>query len=162
MKSFTKKTQQGFTHVLLLVALVALVVGVGYVAYLRTQNNDVVNTNNIANSSKKLLINDVQFSNQVDSTGKPVAPSSVLGASDSQLHVVSSLNNVVKGTRIEYTRYLDGHFVDNGSLAVLKDGAKYADFSFTANSGSSFKPGNYKVKVYANGKYQTTGNYIIQ
>ncbi len=163
MKKLNSNKQQGFTHILLLIVLVAVIAGVGYFAYQRVQDNNVAKTSqNITIAKKPKIVQGVTFSQTVDSKGKAIAPTTVLGATNTKINVVSTLDNAIKGTRIAYTRYLNNDFVDNGSLAVNKAGAKYVNFTFNAKKGDKFKPGTYKIKIYANGRYQTTGTYVIK
>jgi len=154
------KDQTGFTHILTLIVLALVISSVAYISYVRVKDNNQIVTPAIV--KKVGLVRNVNFSKTVDTTGKAISPTSVLSATDTRVNVVSTLNDVVKGTKIEYTRYLDNKFVDNGSLTINKDGAKYANFTFTSNATKQFKSGDYKVKIYANGKYQTSGNYTIQ
>jgi hypothetical protein len=74
---------------------------------------------------------------------------------------VLGLVNAKATQRIEYTRYLDGKFIDNGSIPI-KDGAKYASFSYELLAGKTHAPGTYIVKVYTDGVYERSGTYTVK
>lgn len=161
------KDQRGFAHIVIVLVLVAVIAVVGFFAYQRTQDAKQANsTANLPGTTKTtkapLVIKTVEFSMAVDSAGKATTPTTTFAAADGKINVVATLQNPPKGVRIEFVRYRDNKFVDNGSLAIAKDGAQYAGFDFTPKSGKKHPTGTYKVKVYANGVYQTSGTYSVK
>lgn len=64
---------------------------------------------------------------------------------------VIALAKLPAGTKISYIRYLDGKFA-NSKSAVLKKAAKYFYFKFTAVPGKSIAKGQYRLRVYVNGR----------
>lgn len=163
----TLKDQRGFTHIVIVLVLVVVIAGVGFLVFQRTQDAKRANsTSNLPGTSKitkgPSIIKSVEFSTVVDSVGKATSPSTTFTTTDGKISLVTSLQNPKKDTRIAFVRYRDNKFVDNGSLAIAKDGAQYARFDFTAKPGKKHPTGTYKVKVYANGVYQTSGTYSVK
>lgn len=167
MKTTTLKNQRGFAHILLVLIAVVAVAGVGFFVYQKAQGTKQANsTSDLPGTAKttKLpsIVKAVEFSTKVDSIGKATAPTTSFSRTDGKINVVSTLQNPKKGTRIEFVRYRDGKFTDNGSLAIAKDGARYASFDFAPKPGKQHPAGTYKVKIYANGKYQASGTYSVK
>ena len=141
MKTTTLKNQRGFAHILMLLIVVVAVAGAGFLVYQRTQQAKKANsTSDLPGTAKTAnvpsIVKTLEFSTKVDSIGKATAPKSSFSATDGKINVVSTLQNPKKGTKIEFVRYRDNKFTDNGSLTIAKDGAQYASFDFTP------KPGN--------------------
>lgn len=170
MKMVTPKNQHGFAHIVIALIVVVLVAGAGFLVYQRTQNaNDAKQANSTSDlptatktTTRLSVTKAVEFGTAIDSMGKIVTPLSSFAPSDGKINAVSALQNAPKGMKIEYVRYRDNKFVDNGSLTIAKDGAQYAGFNFTPKSGKKHPTGVYKVKIYANGEYQTAGNYTVK
>ncbi len=163
----TLKDQRGFAHIVIVLVLVVVIAGVGFLVFQRTQDAKRANsTSNLPGTAKTAkgpsVIKLVEFSTAVDSVGKATAPSTTFTTTDGKINVVATLQSPTKGTRIEFVRYRDNKFVDNGSLAIAKAGAQYAGFDFTPKPGKTHPTGTYKVKVYANGVYQTSGTYSVK
>ena len=104
----------------------------------------------------------MQFSTVVDSVGKVTTPSTAFKTTDGKINVVTTLPSPSKGTKIEFVRYRDNKFVDNGSLTIDKDGAQFAGFDFTPKPGKTHPSGTYKMKVYADGVYQISDTYSVK
>lgn len=167
MKTTTLKNQRGFAHILIALIVVATVAGVGFFVYQRAQETRQANsTSDLPGAAKTTnlpsIVKAVKFSTKVDSIGKATAPTSSFSPADGKINVVSTLQSPKKGTRIEFVRYRDNKFTDNGSLAIAKNGAQYASFDFTPKPGKQHPAGLYKVKIYANGNYQTSGTYSVK
>lgn len=161
MKTTILKDQHGFAHIVLVLLMVVAVAGVSLFAYQRIQ--EAKQANGTPKGAKRpLIIKTVEFSTNVDSVGKAITPTSSFALTDGKINVVSALQSPKKGTRVEFVRYRDNKFVDNGSLAVAKDGAQYVSFDFTPKPGKKHPSGLYKVKVYVNGTYQTSGTYSVR
>lgn len=167
MKTTTLKNERGFAHILIVLIMVVAVAGVTFLAYQRTQDAKQANsTANLPGATKTAnlpsIVKTVEFSTKVDSIGKATAPTSSFSPTDGKINVVSTLQNPKKDTRIEFVRYRDNKFTDNGSLAIAKDGAQFTSFNFTPKPGKQHPAGLYKVKIYANGIYQTSGTYSVE
>lgn len=167
MKITPFNNQRGFVHILILLIVIAGVAGLGFFAYQKAQESKQANsttnlpgTPNTANLPS--VVKAVEFSTKVDSIGKATASTAVFTPTDGKINVVSTLQNPKKSTKIEFVRYRDDKFIDNGSLTIAKDGAQYASFDFTPKPGKQHPAGSYKVKIYADGKYQTSGTYSIK
>lgn len=167
MRTTILKEQRGFAHIVVVIVLVVVIAGAGFLVFQRTQDAKRANsTSNLPGTAKTTkapsVVKSVEFSTTVDNVGKATAPSATFATTDGKINVVSSLQSPTKGTRIEFVRYRDNKFVDNGSLALSKDGAQYAGFDFTPKPGKKHPTGTYKVKIYANGVYQTIGTYSVK
>lgn len=167
MKTINLKNQRGVSHVIFVFLAVAVVATASFFVYQKSQEAKLANsTSNLSGPAKTasapLVVKSVEFSTKLDSTGKALAPTASFAPTDGKINVVSTLQNPKKGTRIEFVRYRDGKFTDNGSLAIAKDGAQYASFAFAPKTGKQHPAGTYKVKIYANGKYQTTATYSVK
>ncbi len=160
MKSL--RNERGFTHLaLLLIVVIALVVGVGLYVY----NNQNAKTANTSTATKVIshpgVVKSEVFAASLDTVGVPSNPTSKFSATVPNLYVSLSLNNAKASQRVEYTRYLNGKFVDNGSIPV-KDGAKYASFNFALKYGQTRPKGTYVVKTYTNGVFERSATYTVQ
>ncbi len=159
------KNEKGFAHLVLVVILVlALVVGVGLYVY-NNQKNKTTTSNTPAPAAKKLthpgIIKTEVFASSLDATGAPVSPTTKFSPTTPKIYVAIGLNSAKASQRVEYTRYLNGKFVDNGS-ALLKDGARYASFVFSLKSGKTHPKGTYTVKTYTNGVFERSATYTVQ
>ena len=167
MKTTTLKDQRGFAHIVIVLVLVLVIAGAGFLVFQRTQDAKRANsTSNLPGTAKTTkspaIIKMVQFSTTVDSVGKATAPSTTFTATDGKINVIATLQSPSKGTKIEFVRYRDNKFVDNGSLTITKYGAQYAGFDFIPKPGKKHPTGIYKVKIYANGVYQVSGTYSVK
>lgn len=162
MKSL--RNERGFAHLaLLLIVVIALVVGVGLYVYKNQNAKTTTSTTPIV--TKKLshpgVVKSEVFAASLDTAGMPSNPTSKFSATAPNVYVSLSLNNAKASQRVEYTRYLNGKFVDNGSIPV-KDGAKYASFNFALKSGQTRPKGTYVVKTYTNGVFERSATYTVQ
>lgn len=164
MKSL--KNERGFVHLVLVVTLVlALVVGVGLYVYGKQANKTTTSSTAVPTTTKKLthpgVVKSEVFAASLDATGAPVNPTRTFTINTPKIYVAVGLKNAKVSQRIEYTRYLNGKFVDNGSIPV-KDGAKYASFDFDLKSGKTRPKGTYLVKTYTNGIFERSASYTVQ
>ncbi len=161
----TNKSQTGSIHLLLLVAVVVAVIGgVGYYVYSKNVTNKPTTTTSTTKQLEPVQkhVSKVEFSNDTDNSGAAVNPTTTFTANTPKINTVISLLNVKKDTRVSYTRYLKDKFVDNGGLTVAKDNAVYAGFDFTLKAGKTHPIGDYTVKIYVNGDYQTSAKYSVK
>jgi hypothetical protein len=164
MKSLKK--EQGFVHLALVVIVVlALVVGVGLYVYNRQQSKTTTSNTSTPTTTKKLshpgVVMSEVFAASLDATGASVNPTRTFAANTPKIYVVLGLANAQAAQRVEYTRYLNGKFVDNGSIAV-KNGAKYASFVFSLQPGKMHPKGAYVIKTYTNGIFERSATYTVQ
>ena len=97
-------------------------------------------------------ITSIQMTRLVASDGSASSPTTVFdSAQDQQVVAVLSLPNLDAGTKISYTRYLNGKYV-NSKSAALKKKAKYFYITFKPTPGERFTPGSYRMKFYVNEK----------
>jgi hypothetical protein len=154
------KSERGFAHLAVVVVLVlALIVGVGLYVYKSSKNTTPVLTN-IKITHPGLVKSEV-FATSLDAMGAPVNPIGTFATTIPKIYVGLALNNAKATQKIEYTRYLNGEFVDNGSTSV-KDGAKYASFVFSLKSNKTHPKGTYVVKTYTNGVFERSATYKVQ
>ncbi len=161
----SSKSEKGFSHIVILFIVVAVVVGAGLLVYRHVHNN-AKSTSNLTSAAKKVkhpgVIQSEKFSTSVGTNGAAVSPTTIFTTTDKKIYVVLLLKNAKTTNRLEYVRYLNNKFVDNGSIPLNKDGAHYASFAFTAKTGKSHPKGTYRVKVYTNGIYEMAANYTVQ
>lgn len=153
--------ERGFIHLVLLLLLVVVIVGALGYAYFSHQ---ISKTTTKSSSSKALshpgVVSSESFAASIDSMGTAVNPSAKFTTTTPNIYVVVGLSNATS-QRVEYTRYLSGKFVDNGSIP-LTSGAKYASFKFALKTGQSRHVGSYLVKVYTNGVYERSASFVVQ
>ena len=157
------KNEQGLAHLaLLLIVVLALVIGAGLYVYNNQKNKT---TTNSTTAAKKVthpgVVKSEVFATSLDAAGAPVSPTNKFTATTPKIYVVLALSNAKASQRVEYTRYLNGKFVSNGS-ASLKDGAKYASFVFSLKPGKTHPKGTYTVKTYTNGVFERSATYTVQ
>ena len=74
-----------------------------------------------------------------------------------------NVNKPKKGTNFEYVRYFDGKYVDHKSLTTLSTNTDYVSFKWTLVNAKSMRlPGDYKVKLYTNGKFEKELSYQVR
>ena len=159
------KDQRGFAELVIIIVAVGVLIAAGLFTYNRIQSSRIESTTSsdvAQRTAKKQLVKDVSFSTTVDSSGAAVSPQNVFSATDSNIGVVIPLTGVKTGSRVSYTRYLNGKFVDNGGVSIAKDNANYVRFIFTTKANQTHPLGDYVVKAYVNGAYQTSGSYTVQ
>ncbi len=159
------KNHKGFAHLALAVILaLALVAGLGLYVYNNHKNKTATGSTAVP-AAKKLthpgVIKTEVFASSLNATGAPVSPTNKFTATTPKIYVAMGLSNAKASQRVEFTRYLNGKFVDNGS-APLKDSAKYASFVFGLKSGKTHPKGTYTVKTYTNGVFERLATYTVQ
>ena len=83
-------------------------------------------------------------------------------ATDRQIVLGVTLKDYPEGSRCEIVRYLNGKYLDHGSVPVKKPISNTVFFTWTlAKPGVSHLPGPYKVKVFINGRYTKEVNYTV-
>jgi hypothetical protein len=161
MKTF--KSEQGFAHLtLVLLLVVVLVGGVGYYVYNNQKSETTTGTT--TKTTKKAapgVVKSETFAASLDAAGAPVSPTNKFSADTPKIYVSLGLSSAKATQRVEYTRHLNGKFVDNGSIPV-KDGAKYASFAFSLKPGKTHPKGTYLVKTYTNGAFERSATYTVQ
>ena len=96
-------------------------------------------------------------------TGEAVTPTSTFASTDKSIYLVLTLKNPKVGSRYAFTRYLNGKFLDNGSLPVTKLATNNVSFVWALKkAGATHPAGNYKVKVYTNGIFEKEISYTVQ
>lgn len=166
MATWVGKNERGSVELILVAVIVVAIIGaLGYVTYSNMQKNTAGKPAADTSQKKTLthpdIITSAVFTTSVDSTGAPVGSTTEFTPSTPKVYVVLGLKNAKASQRVEYTRYLNGKFVDNGSIP-LKDNAKYASFAFTLQPGKTRPTGTYIVKVYTNGVYERSATYTVK
>jgi hypothetical protein len=160
------KSEKGFAHLALVVLVLTLVAAAGLYVYSNQKDKTTTKstpTNTAA--TKKLthpgVVKSEVFAASLDKAGAPVSPTSKFTTTTPKIYVALGLNNAKASQRVEYTRYLKGKFVDNGSIPV-KDSAKYATFNFGLKSGQTRPKGTYVIKTYTNGVFERSATYTVE
>lgn len=95
-------------------------------------------------------------------TGEAVGVSTTFSKTDPSLYVVMTLKNPKVGTKFEFVRYLNGKFLDNGSLTMKKATTNNVSFNWDLKKpGAIHLVGNYRVKVYTNGVFEKEVTYKV-
>lgn len=157
----TNKSENGFTHLILIVLILALVAGAGFYV-LSNQKSKTDTATPVKVVARPGIIQSEQFASSIDTSGALLKPAKTFSTTEPKIYVGVGLNNAKTTQRIEYTRYLNGKFVDNGSIPVSKDGAKFASFSFVLNPGKTHPKGTYLVKTYTNGVFEKSASYKVE
>ncbi len=155
------RSQRGFAHLVLLVVLIVVLAGVGFLVYRHNHPAGHSSSTSKSQTKNQVVISDLQFSKSVDSQGAAVSPTTQFNTSDPTIYTVLTLKSPAKDTRLEFVRYRNDMFVGNGSIKVAKDGAAYAGFIWSVKSGKAHPKGTYKVKVYTNGRYERSATYSV-
>lgn len=95
-------------------------------------------------------------------TGAAIKPDKYFSPKDNQLYLLMNVNKPKVGTRIEYIRYLQGHYLDHRSVKVNQPNWKYAYFGWSNKPGKMHKKGIYRVRVYSNGVLDKKVNYVVR
>jgi hypothetical protein len=161
-----RKNENGSTELIVIGFIVILIVGaLSYILFSRLQTNSNKTTATSASQTTKLshpgIIASEVFAPSIDSSGAPLGQVMSFMTSTPKIYAVLGLSDAKATQHIEYTRYLDGKFIDNGSVPI-KDGAKYASFSFALLPGKAHAPGTYIVKVYTDGVYERSATYTVK
>jgi hypothetical protein len=97
-------------------------------------------------------ITNIQMARLVGADGSAASSTTVFDSTqDQKIVAVLALANLDAGTKISYTRYKDGKYV-NSKTAKLKKRSKYFYFTFKPKPGEKFTPGSYRMKFYVNEK----------
>lgn len=95
-------------------------------------------------------------------TGKIVLAARVFSLNDSTVYLELDLQQPPAGTLIDYIRYKNGRYVDNGEISVANAGTKNMLFKWQINKAlSSLSNGNWKVATYTNGILAKRVLYVV-
>lgn len=176
MKRPPAQTKNGFAPIIL-IFLVVIVAGISYIGYRyfivrpqTSQTKQVVPGKKLPTTSTRPrskapgVVTQVAAAKGIDQkTGEAAGTTSLFSKTDKTIYLVLTLKNPKVGTRFEYTRYLNGKFLDNGSLKMKKATTNNVSFDWTLKKPGAFHlAGNYLVKVYTNGVFEKEINYKVQ
>ncbi len=77
------------------------------------------------------------------------------------MYVVLALQNVTAKTKLSYTRYLNGKYIDSKVAQPSKDGVTSFYFTFEKGIGD-YPKGTYTVKLYVDGRHATSVTYTFK
>ncbi len=158
------KSEKGFAPLLVIVLVLVLIAGAGF--YVLNRQASTSHSDEPFTSAAKVaplgIVQSEVFASSIDPAGAPVKTATTFSPTEPKIYVAVGLQNAKTTQRIEYTRYLNGKFIDNGSIPVSKDDAKYASFDFVLNPGKSHPKGTYLVKTYTNGIFERSATYKVQ
>lgn len=176
MKKLSAHSKNGFAPIFIIV-IILLVLSAIYVRYRYFNTNPQASQTQQLIPGKKLpatsatprskapgVVTQVVASKGIDpKTGEAVGTTSLFSKTDKSIYVVLTLANPKVGTKFEYTRYLNGKFLDNGSLEMKNATTNNVSFLWTLNNPAAFHlVGNYQVKTYTNGVFEKEINYKVQ
>ncbi len=163
----TTKSEQGFAHILPILIIVLLIGGVGVYVLKHRDNSPKQKLTAPAVTNKVKhpgVIQSVVFASSLDASSTTAQSKTSFSPTTPTIYMTLSLKStkVKVGQKLEYTRYLNSKFVDNGSIDISKEGAKYASFSFTLKPGKAHPKGKYLVKTYTQGIFERSASYTVQ
>ncbi len=95
-------------------------------------------------------------------TGYALNPTTSFATTDKTIYLVLTVNTSKVGTKFEYVRSLNGKFLDNRSITLIKP-VNVVSFDWRLKKvGATHLPGTYKVKVYTNGVFEKEISYSVQ
>jgi len=109
------------------------------------------------------VITNVMTASSLDAQGKAVVPATAFAKTDKDIYLVLNVNKPKIGTKIEYIRYFNGKYLDNGVNKILKLNVTNTSFAWSLKKpGATHLVGTYKVKVYTNGIFEKETSYTVQ
>lgn len=160
--------QKGFAPILLLVLVVLVAAGfLGYQAIVQKSPPPSTSQSIQArpNPPKPAgMILGAKTTKSLDpKTGRWGREVSTFSTKDPVVFLALQVNKAPKGTKFEYVRYFKGKYVDHKSLESTKDGVDYVSFSWSLKDIKSKHPaGDYRVKLYTNGKFEKEVSYQVR
>lgn len=165
MKKLPAQTKSGFAPIIIL--LVVAVVGVSYIGYryfsAKPQTTQVPASVKPRSKAPGTITQVVAAKGIDQKTGEAVGVTSLFSKTDKTIYVVLTLKNPKVGTKFEYTRNLNGKFLDNGNLEMKNVATNNVSFVWTLKKpGASHLEGNYLVRVYTNGIFEKEIGYQVK
>ncbi len=109
------------------------------------------------------VITNILTALSLDAQGKAVDPATTFTKTDKGIYLVLTVNKPKIGTKIEYIRYLNGKYLDNGVNKILKPNVTNTSFIWSLKKpGAVHLVGTYKVKVYTNGIFEKETSYTVR
>jgi hypothetical protein len=96
----------------------------------------------------------------VDASGNPAGITQRFDASESQILVVVPSDGAPVGTEFEYTRYLDGKYLDSRS-AKLTAPTRYFLFETKVVAGKQLVSGHWRYQIYMNRGYIGATEFVV-
>ncbi len=95
-------------------------------------------------------------------TGKVIKAARIFSVDDKTIYLALDLNKPDAGTRIDYIRYVNGRYVDHGSVKLAKANVNNLVFDWTTTNILGSRPeGKYKVATYTNGILEKRISYTV-
>lgn len=108
------------------------------------------------------VVTKLTLASSLDTQGYTASPSTTFATTDKTIYLITTLTKPIIGTKIEYTRYLNGKFLDGRALKIVKPNVTNASFVWSLKKpGAKHLPGNYRVKVYTNGVFEKEISYTV-
>lgn len=161
----TSKSEQGFTHLLVIAVIVLAVAGVGFYVFNKSKSTGSSSPTAVTTTKKAShpgVVRSELFASSLDVSGAPAQPTRTFPDTTPKIYAALRLNGAKTTQKLEYTRYLNGKYVDHGSIPITKDNAKYASIVFNLKPGKTHVKGRYLVKTYTNGVFERSAGYTIQ
>ncbi|MCL4382484.1 MAG: hypothetical protein M1575_03520 [Patescibacteria group bacterium] len=109
------------------------------------------------------IVTNVLTASSLDAQGKAVTPITTFAKTEKNIYLALTVNKPAVGTKIEYIRYLNGKYLDNGTNKILKPNITYTSFVWSlTKTGAAHPIGTYKVKAYTNGVFEKETSYTVQ
>ncbi len=102
------------------------------------------------------------MSRSIDAKGNATGIATTFNAkTDKLVYAALTLKNATKNTKLSYTRYLNGKYVDSKVAMLTKDGITTFYFPFEKGIGN-YPKGAYTLKLYVNGRYSQSLTYVFK
>ncbi len=136
--------------------------GQGSVSQISPQQSKTA-TSTLPRSKAPGIVTALSAATSLDAKGNPIAITSAFKITDRNIYLVASINKPVVGTKLEYIRYLNGKYLDNGTLKITKPNLLHVSFVWSLKTAAAKRPiGNYIVKVYTNGIFEKEVSYVVK
>lgn len=154
MKKSSKKSISKRLLICILVSIIFInIITTIYFVYLDKPNSQNSLIQNISQKDNlKVIV--VLASKSIDLvTGAPKDIQTQFSSKDKFVYVNIELsNNSLDGAKVEYIRFINDKFIDNGQRKLKKDDKTYISFLFETTNADRVI-GDYKIKIYLNGNY---------
>ena len=117
-------------------------------------------TTNASTASPRTDLVHVVAAHSIDGSGNPAGIADRFAAGDSQILVVVPSEGAPVGTEFEYTRYLDGKYLDSRSGKVAAP-SRFFLFETKVQQGKQLVTGHWRYQIYKNRGYIGAVEFVV-
>jgi len=152
----------GALAVVLIIAGAVFWKGQGSISQTPSQQSKTA-TSTLPRSKAPGIVTGLSTAVALDAKGNPITTATTFAVTDKNIYLVVAVNKPVVGTKIEYIRYLNGKYLDNGTLKITKPNLTHVSFVWSLKTITAKRPvGVYSVKVYTNGIFEKETSYSVR